>query len=247
MSNVLYWDIETAPMRVDSWGLWNQTHGIGQIREDPRVLCLAWKWRGLKPVHFASEWQDGREAMLGAAYEILGQADVVADFNGTTFDVPWLMGEFARMGWGPPAPFQRLDLLKVIKRKFRFPSNKLQYVSGALGIGGKVQHEGHGLWVKVMEGDPRAQAKMERYNKQDVVLLEKLHDRLMPWITSGPNMALIDGVMTGCPNGCGDTLRKEGFRHTLQGTYQRYQCRTCTGWFTDTKRIDGVSLRGAAS
>lgn len=246
MTRVLYIDIETSPIVGHHWGLFNQNIGLSQIQEDPRILCLAWKWRGLKPVHFAAEWQDSREAMLSAAYEVLSEADVVAHFNGDRFDDPWLMGEFARMGWMPPAPFAKLDFLKVVKRRFRFPSNKLQYVSQALGIGSKVHHEGHGLWVKVMQGDARAQATMERYNKQDVVLLEKLHDRLMPWINSATIARLTDG--TGCPVvGCGGSLRKEGFAYTEQSKYQRYQCKKCGKWCRDSKRVDGTDIRGVAA
>lgn len=246
MTNVLYLDIECAPIRVDSWGLFNQNFGLSQIREDPRILCFAAKWRGEKAIMFSSEWEDGREAMLHTAYELLGVADVVGHFNGQRFDVPWLNGEFARMGWGPPAPYQQLDFLRVIKSKFRFPSNKLQYVSEALGIGGKVAHEGHGLWVKCMQGDPKARKLMEKYNKQDVTLLQDLHDRLMPWITGGPNARLTDGEV--CDRvGCGGTeLRKEGFRYTAVGMFQRFTCKKCGGWSTATTRTSGTGIRGLA-
>lgn len=244
MTRVLYLDIETAPITAHTWGIWNVNVGLSQIREDPRILCLGAKYRKEKGVDFYSEWNDGREGMLGQAYRLLDEADVVAHFNGDRFDDPWLMGEFARMGWGPPAPFAKLDFLKVIKRRFRFPSYKLDYVSQALGIGKKVPHEGHALWVKCLEGDVAAQRKMERYNIQDVNLLEKLHDRLMPWITLGGNARLMDGDV--CPVvGCGGTdLRKEGHRYTATGKYQRFQCRKCGGWSVSGKRVDGTDIRG---
>lgn len=243
MTNVLYLDIETAPIRVDSWGLFNQNFGLSQIIEDPRILCFAAKWRGEKPVRFYSEWDNGRETMLAEAHSLLAQADVVAHYNGASFDIPWLNGEFARLGWGPPAPYQQLDFMKVAKAKFRYPSRKLQYLLEALGLGSKVSHEGHGLWVKVMQGDPRAQRLMERYCKQDTALLEPLHDRLMPWISNGPNARLTDG--DGCPN-CGGELRKEGYALTMLGRYQRFQCKGCGAWSRSTKRVDGTDIRGVA-
>ena len=46
----------------------------------------------------------------------------------------------------------------------RFDSNKLDYVSKYLGIGEKVRHEGHELWVKCMEKDNAAWKRMKEYN-----------------------------------------------------------------------------------
>jgi hypothetical protein len=43
-------------------------------------------------------------------------------------------------------------LEKVAKAHFRFLSNKLDYIVQYLGIGKKVEHEGFGLWRKVMAG-----------------------------------------------------------------------------------------------
>lgn len=243
----LYIDIETAPMVNHNWGLWNQNIGLSQMIEDPRVICFAAKFRGEKEVMFSSEWGQGREGMLEEAHGLLAEADIVAHFNGERFDAPWLNGEFYRLGWGPPAPYRQLDFLKVIKKNFRFPSNKLEYVSRISDIGGKLQHEGHKLWVKCMEGDPRAQAKMERYNRQDTILLEKLHTRLLPWITNHPSLGLFSETgEEACPRCGSKDLRKEGYRYTNVGKYQRYQCRSCAGWCASGKRVEGVDLRGVA-
>ncbi len=44
-----------------------------------------------------------------------------------------------------------------------------------------------------MNKDPAAWKVMEKYNKQDVLLLEKVYDRLLPWIKSHPNHHLFNG------------------------------------------------------
>ncbi len=40
--------------------------------------------------------------------------------------------------------------LQTSRSKFRFVSNKLDYIAQRLGLGKKTAHEGHELWLKVM-------------------------------------------------------------------------------------------------
>ena len=56
---ILTIDIETKPMTVYSWGLFNQFHSIDQIVDHGGLLCFAAKWMGDKEVLFYSEWDDG--------------------------------------------------------------------------------------------------------------------------------------------------------------------------------------------
>ncbi len=247
MQRTLYIDIETAPITAHAWGLWQQNVGLSQIMQDPRVLCFAAKWRGEKRVLFFSEWKDGRVPMLEAAHRLMSEADVIVHFNGISFDTKWLNGEFYREDMSRPAPFKQLDLMRVVKKNFRFPSNKLAYIAELSGIGQKVSHEGHALWVKCMEGQERAQRRMERYCKQDTKLLEPLHERLTPWITGHPSVALFDDIEgPACPQCGGDDLRREGFYYTQVSKYQRYQCRTCGVWSHSGKRASGTDLRGTS-
>lgn len=243
---VLYLDIETSPNIAHVWGLFNQNISLSQLQEAGRTLCFAAKWRGSKAVLFASEFEHGREEMLRFAHELLTEADVVVHYNGKSFDMPTLNKEFVLAKMPPPAPYQQLDLLLIARKHFRFVSNKLAYVSKALGLAGKVGHAGHEMWVKCLAGDAKAWATMKQYNKQDVVLLEELHEILLPWITTHPNMRLNGGDPEGCPNCGGSDLRKEGFTYTLIGKYQRYQCRGCSAWSKSGKREDGTDIRGAA-
>jgi len=86
---------------------------------------------------------------------------------------------------------------------------------------------------------------MEAYNRQDVVLLEPLYERLLPWITNHPNLRLT-GDPEGCPN-CGATeLRREGFALTATGKYQRWSCKGCGAWSKSGRREAGTDIRGAA-
>jgi hypothetical protein len=86
-----------------------------------------------------------------------------------------------------------------------------------------------------MNKDPAAWKVMEKYNKQDVLLLEKVYDRLLPWIKSHPNHNLFSGH--GCPNCGSGRLQKRGFTYTTTGTFQRFQCTDCGSWSKSSKAI----------
>lgn len=248
-ARTLYVDIETAPSLAHVWGLWRQNIGLNQLLASGRVICLAWRWRGEEEIHFASEHGQGRDAMLASAHRILSEADVVVHYNGKRFDIPTLNRDFMLAGKLPPAPFRQLDLLETVKRRFRFASNKLAHISQELGLEGKVKHEGHTLWVRCLAGDPEAWGQMAEYNKRDVVLLEQLHDVLMPWLVSVPNPRLTDGSsdVDTCPN-CGSTdLAREGHAYTATGAYQRHRCRACGAWSRRGRRTHGVDIRPIAN
>ncbi len=239
---ILLLDIETAPNLAYVWGLFDQNVGLNQMESPTEVLCFAAKWLGDKSrPAFLSIHTEGREAMVEAAHALLDAADVVVHYNGRRFDIPHLNREFVTAGLTPPSPYQQIDLYSVIKARFRFPSHKLAYVSKALGLEGKAEHEGFDLWRKCMAGDDAAWRRMARYNRQDVALLEDLYRLLLPWIPSLPHRSLYDG--SGCP-ACGeDTLQKRGVYRTKVSVFQRYYCRSCGSWSRANRRDSGTSVQ----
>lgn len=245
---ILTLDIETSPNLAHVWGIWNQNVAINQIMESGEVICFAAKWYGRPAVEFYSTHHDGKQQMLDHAHRLLSEADVVVHYNGRGFDMPLLRGEFVQAGMAPPAPWQDVDLLLVVKRQFRFVSNKLDFVARQLGLGGKVSHTGHQLWVDCMAGDERAWRLMRKYNRQDVRLTEQLYERLLPWITDHPSLAVLTGSEVPVCQ-CGSTdVQRRGWSHTRQGRYRRYQCQAegCGAWFRASRREDGAELRGVS-
>jgi DNA polymerase elongation subunit (family B) len=224
-------DIETAPNRVYTWGLFNQNVAINQIDEPGYTLCWAAKWVGNRNTMFSSIQRDGKRSMVTQAYELLNEADAVVHYNGTRFDIPTLNQEFLSQGFGPPSPVVEIDLLRTARRRFRLPSNKLSYVAAYLNVGEKISHKGMELWRECMQGDAEAWRTMEQYNKQDVVLLERVYERLLPWIPNHPNHALfVTADAPVCPN-CGSThVQKRGTYYTKTMQYQRYHCQECGTW-----------------
>jgi DNA polymerase III epsilon subunit-like protein len=173
--------------------------------------------------------------MLRGIHKLLDEADAVVHYNGSRFDIPTINKEFLLHGFPPPQPYKQIDLLKVARQKFRFPSNKLDYVARALGFEGKVRHIGHELWVKCMNDDPAAWKDMEHYNKGDVLLLEKVYEKLLPWVSSHPNHGLYtDGTRPVCTNCGGEKMQRRGFERTRARIYRRYQCQLCRTWMRST-------------
>ena len=233
---ILYIDIETAPNVSLTWGLFNQNVSLDQIVDSGYTLCFAAKWEHSNEVYYASTYEHGPKKMLQLAHELLSQADVVVHYNGTSFDLPILNKEFVspKYNMSPPVPYQQIDLLRTVRRRFRFTSNKLDYVAQFLGLGAKVHHKGMKLWVGCMAGEAKDWRMMKKYNIQDVRLLPKLYKTLLPWIQNHPNVGLYDELfdsngepITQCPN-CGSKhIVKNGFEHSNTQRYQRYVCKDC--------------------
>lgn len=240
---ILTLDIETSPNVAYSWGLFNQNIGLSQLVKPSEVMCFAAKWHHRKSTEFYSVHWDGKDSMLKHAHQMLSDADAVVHYNGTSFDVPHLHREFALAGMPPPAPFAQIDLLRAVRKNFRFTSNKLDHVASQFGLGNKVAHEGFGLWVKTMAGEDAAWRRFRKYCKGDVVLTEQLYDRLLPWIAPHPSVPLHDGVEDGCPN-CGSASRQQrGYAYTAVSRYVRYSCNACGRWYRGRNCVARTSAR----
>lgn len=228
---ILTLDIETAPNLVYTWGLWNQNVPIKFIVKPTYMLSWAAKWVGKKHV----EYRDVRDKdFLTAVWNLIDEADAIITYNGVSFDMKHLNREFVEAGIAPPFPAQQIDLLSTVRRRFKYPSNKLDYVAGVLLDEHKVETT-IDLWFGCMNGVKKSWNLMKRYNKQDVVLTEKVYQRIKPWILGHPNHGLYvknqeDPVCRSC--GSDDVIAK-GWQPTSVSGYQRYRCNNC-----------GVPLRG---
>lgn len=229
-------DIETSPIKGRLWGLRNQFLSIDQIEQPTRMLSVAAKWYGDPKTEFFSAWDedlDQQRVMVESIWDLVNEANVIIHFNGKSFDMRHLNREFKECGLAKPSPYQYIDLLKVVRKEFYLPSNKLDYVLRWLKKDGKVKHQGFTLWTDIHSSDPavalRARKLFEKYNIGDVVKTEIVYDELKGWIDGHPNMQLFvergDDEVS-CPT-CGSTQVK------LDGTaavgnltrVQKYQCK----------------------
>ena len=242
---VLTLDIENRPNVVHTWGLFNVNIGINQIIEPAGTFGVALKWYGQEPV-FYSDHHHGHQEMVERTHEAMSEADIIVGFNHVGFDIPHLNREFALLGLPLPKPSGNVDLLKVARKQFRFSSNKLDFLAQQFGLGAKTSHEGHGLWVRCLNGDKDAWELMAEYAKQDVALTEALYDRLRAYIPNHPHISMWSGEEWGCPN-CGNpdvSNSRNGEAHTQVQRYRAYTCSNCgANLRTTTKLINPTKTR----
>jgi DNA polymerase elongation subunit (family B) len=242
---ILIIDIETRPNLAWCWGLFDQNISINQIERVGSVISWSAKWYGEKEVLFASDYHNGHSECIQQAWHLLDEADVVVGYNSKSFDMKHLSREFIVAGYPPPSHYIDVDLLTVVRQRFKFVSNKLQHVSQELGLGSKTHHDGFDLWLGCMRDDEKSWATMRKYNKQDVVLTEKLYERLLPWIKSHPHRGLYDGNADNCPR-CGhDELVTRKYYTTRTGRYRTVQCKKCKGYSKGSKveeKVNNISV-----
>lgn len=224
---ILFLDIETKPALVYSFGIRDQHINHGQIKQDGGTICVGVKWSGEKRVRVLSEWEHGYSEMIAETHSLVSEADAIATYNGASFDIPKLMGNFLLEGLPPPPPPTQIDIYKAV-RKLGFICNKLDYIAPLLGLGKKVKHEGLPMWIKVMEGDPMAQKRMARYCAGDVRLLEEVYNRVMAYVPNHPHLGHTHSEACGA---CGSfRVQKRGVRRTKAFKIERLQCSDCGSW-----------------
>lgn len=244
---VLYVDIENSPNVADVWGLWDQNVGLSQLRESSRIIGVGYRWGHQKRSTFLSIYEEGQlndgQQMLQEMRDLYDEADIVVTYNGNSFDNKHLNAAWAVAGIDPPSPVISIDLYRVVRSNFKFPSNKLDYVASRLVGDHKVANTGHVLWRQCLDADidpetrRKAWALMAKYCKKDVDLLVPLHAKLTPWLPESINMAVIGGptLHNACPKCTSTDVQSRGYRYTRTRAYKQYLCKACKGWFRGTR------------
>lgn len=240
MSNepkILILDIETAPLTVYTWGLYDQNVGLNQIKNDWYILSWAAKWLGKEKVMYmdnskAVEVSNDVRLVKGLA-ALLDEADIIITQNGEAFDIKKLNARAVINGLPPIKPCKSTDILKEGRKVFKFTSHKLEYVSSVLNTKyKKLKHEeypGFELWKAILSGDKHAWTVMKKYCIHDVLSTEEAYTKIQGWIKTQNLAAYVDDAVMRCHCGS-DNVVKQGYAHTEAGKYQIYQCRSCGKW-----------------
>lgn len=231
MSKLLVLDLETKPALVYSFSAYDVNISPEQVVDPGGVICFAAQWIGEKNIQFYSEWEHGRLGMLEAAHSLISEADAVIGYNSQKFDLPKLRGEFILAGLKDIPPPTQIDLYKTVKR-FGLIINKLAFIGPLFDLGAKIKHEGFGLWRSVMNGDPKAQARMRKYCIGDVKLTTRLYDRIKGFITDHPHLGADKHACGSCGS---DRITQRGYRRTKEFRVQRLQCQGCGAWSTGVR------------
>jgi hypothetical protein len=234
-AKVLLIDIETTPNLAWCWGHYEQD--VLRYQQEWELLCFAYKELGSSRVDCISrrDFKDTTDrALTEAIWKIVDEADVLIGHNIDAFDSPKLKAKFAEHGLAPPRPYKTIDTKKIAKFTFKFNSNSLNNLGYTLKLGAKLQTGGIDLWFACMEGDPAAWRKMIAYNKQDVLLLERVYERLKAWYGAHPNLSLYED-RPGCPVCKSQEVQRRGFNVARVRKSPRFQCQACSHWFTGPK------------
>jgi hypothetical protein len=126
-------------------------------------------------------------------------------------------------------PYQVIDTLDHLRKRFSFTHNRLDQVNKELGIGRKMDTGGFELWDGCMKGDQDSLTHMEKYNIIDVEILEETYLRLRPWINPHPNIGLfIEDDVEVCPS-CGSVhISWGGTPYTTSvNRFESFRCDDC--------------------
>lgn len=226
---VLFFDIETAPAQAYIWRADVQYVNMDMLISDVYLLGWAAKWMGGKrlmtgyitPTEVVA--QDD-ERIVGELADLIRAADTVVAHNGDGFDIPVLNNRVLFHQQEPLGPVRSIDTLKLARKNFNLTYNKLDHLADYLKVGRKIKTD-MDLWKGCLAGDPAALRKMKRYNKQDVLLLEGVFEKMKPYVRNLPR--LFDAERESeraCPF-CGkESLIYRGYYRTQASTFSQMQC-----------------------
>lgn len=234
---ILFYDIETEPNAAFVWGTYEQN--VIKFIKEGGFLCCSLKWANEDKVYFLGLNTLTPKQLAKQLWNFFNEADIIVAHNGDRFDIKKSNVFFLKSGLTPPSPYKTVDTKKEAKKHFMFNSNKLNDLGVFLGLGEKEDTGGFSLWEGCMGGDKKAWNKMERYNKQDILLLEKVYYKLLPWMNH-PKVSFV-----GCPN-CGSRHTQSRGMEIVSNKWlkRRHQCQDCGKWFYGEKvlRVDKLSM-----
>lgn len=229
----LFIDIETSPCIGFFWRPgYRLSISYENIIRENAIICICWKWESSSQVHSA-EWDRGNDKpALETFMQEANNADEVIAHNGDGFDIPWINARCLAHGLGP-IPAKSVDTLKILRRRFKFNSNRLDYIAQHLLGEGKIRTD-FDLWKDiVLNNCPKAMTKMVHYCKQDVALLQRVWEKLHPFDVPKSHAGVIaGGGRWTCPHDGSEYVTKFKELTTTKGSRQyQMRCNVCSRYF----------------
>lgn len=236
----LFFDIETSPNIGLFWEAgYKKNIDYSNIIKERAIICICYKWEDEKQVH-SLNWDSKQndKKMLEQFVKVANESSEMIGHNGDKFDLAWIRTRclFHKIQMFPK--YTTIDTLKVARSKFRFNSNRLNYIADFLGIGQKIKTE-YSLWKNILlHKDKKAMDDMIKYCKKDVELLEKVFKLLNTHIEPKTHYGVIFGEGRGsCPECGSDELFRNKKWTTAGGVVKiQYQCKTCNKFHSKTDK-----------
>lgn len=236
------WDIETSKQTSEHWQGMYEIDVINILTYSHMIAWTVKELDGDIKTRLITDYplfkRDRRndKALVKDLYKELSKYDILIAHNGDRYDIKYTNARFAFHGIKPLPLFKTIDTCLSARKYFFFPSNKLNDLLVFLGYPPKVDTGGHTTWDKVLKGDRKAIQRMREYNAYDVIGLEKVYKRLLPFLKNHPNLSFFNENPV-CKN-CGgsDIIKRRDNAFYLGYPAIQMSCKSCGTWFHITKR-----------
>lgn len=221
---ILFFDIESA--------------GVNALRSDLGfVIVFGYKWGHEKVAHSilidakSLKSFDDRKLLVKAS-KLLVEADITVAHYGSVFDRRFIQGRLL-INKLPPIPATKMrDTCFIARAVANFSSNRLKHLAKILGLQNqKLDNNWPVAWFKVMQGHMGTLRALGKYCRGDVLALEELYKRLLPFDNAHPRIY----NRGSCPV-CGGELEYRGFAFVNNQKYRRFICKDCRKWGRETRR-----------
>lgn len=232
---ILFYDIETSPLKAWIWQTGKQHVGQNQLAEGHDrydIITLCYEWND-SPFKGQLDWGTKKNSrkMVEKFTALCDQADIIIGKNNKRFDDKHL--NTLRMLHGLPGRADLLskvdDLESQLRKHFYLPSFSLDHISKTLGFKGK-DSMCFQDWIDIMEGTPEVAAKslkkMKKYCSKDVSDTKKIWNYCQSHFSPKLNMSAFNGDMSCIHCGSHDVI-KNGTKWKGKTLHQRYQCNSC--------------------
>ena len=228
----MFFDIETSYNIGKFWRTgYNLNINPGDVIKERAVICISWKFEGEDKV-YNLKWDKNQcdKEMLKEFSAIMSTVDEAVAHNGDRFDIKWLRTRCLMHDIYFPTYVKSFDTLKKVRSMFNFQSNKLDYIANVLGFGNKLPTSMK-LWDDIiLNRCPKAMKTMVEYCDHDVILLEDVYRKIMPYTKAVTHVGVSLGKSKcSCPN-CGEEDEIKYIKPTVTaaGTIKRHiKCETC--------------------
>ena len=166
----IYLDIETSSLDADSGMIVAVGYAIG--KQDPQIM-------------FVKSF-DEEKTVIYDIFQKVKNSKIVT-FNGTYFDIPFLVARGLKYDLYLPK-IENIDLYAWAREFLRLQGRRFHEIC----VFYEIQHEEisgkevNELFIKAMSGDRNAKERIVNHLKQDIVALQKFHQKIMPLLENYP-------------------------------------------------------------
>lgn len=226
---ILFFDIESA--------------GVNALKSDLGfVIMVGYKWAHepdvkIDVIHRKDLRHFNDRELLTRFAKRFEKADLCVAHFGSVFDRRFIQGRLLINNLPPIPPTRMRDTCMIARSAANFSSNRLKHLAKILDLQNqKLDNNWPIAWFKVMQGDMDHLRALADYCKGDVLALEELYNRLLPFDNAHPRIYSDRSVC----NRCGAKVIYRGVSFVNNNQYRRYQC--INGhWGRETTQVKEVT------